>query len=273
MPELPEVETTRLGISPHILQQEIREITVVRSDLRQPISPDIDSISGQTITAISRRSKYLIIDLSGADSILIHLGMSGSLRIQSPTEEWRKHDHFAISLKSGKQLRYHDPRRFGIVLKTPSSALPSHPLLKNLGPEPLSDDFTASHLHCALRNKSIALKTAIMDAKIVVGVGNIYASESLFRARIHPSIPAYKLSKPRAARLVNAIKEVLAESIRQGGTTLRDFVNSDGQPGYFRQRLYVYSRTSEPCRVCATPVSQLIHGQRSTFYCKVCQKR
>ena len=273
MPELPEVETTRLGISPHLIGARITEIIIRRYDLRWPISETLPDLTGQTIVSVKRRSKYLLVGTGDNQVILMHLGMSGSLRIIPPAEDWKKHDHFAISLSNGLQLRYHDPRRFGAALHIPASEIQTHPLIANLGPEPLEENFTGLHLHAALRNKSIALKTAIMDAKIVVGVGNIYASESLFRAGIHPEMHAQKLTKPKAARLVTAIREVLTESITQGGTTLRDFLNSDGEPGYFKQRLFVYGRKSDPCRVCETPISHKVLGQRATYWCKTCQKR
>ena len=273
MPELPEVETTKLGISPHLIGARITEFIIRRYDLRWPISESLPDLTGQTFVSVSRRSKYLLLETNHAQVILMHLGMSGSLRIISPAEDWKKHDHFAISLSNGLQLRYHDPRRFGAALHIPASEIQTHPLIKNLGPEPLEKSFTSSHLHTALRKKTIALKTAIMDAKVVVGVGNIYASESLFRAGIHPEMHAHKLTKPKADRLVKAIKEVLTESITQGGTTLRDFLNSDGEPGYFKQRLFVYGRKGEPCRACKTPISHKVLGQRATYWCKTCQKR
>ena len=273
MPELPEVETTRLGISPHVIGAIISEIIIRRYDLRWPISPGLAELAGRVFVSVKRRSKYLLLETDGGEVVLVHLGMSGSLRIISPAEDWKKHDHFAITLSSGLQLRYHDPRRFGLVLLVPLSEIQTHPLLKNLGPEPLEEGFTGIHLHGSLRNKSIALKTAIMDAKTVVGVGNIYASESLFRSGIHPKLPANKLTKPKAERLAICIKEVLTESITQGGTTLRDFLNSDGEPGYFKQRLFVYDRKGEPCRVCGTPISHCVLGQRATYWCMVCQRR
>ena len=273
MPELPEVETTRLGITPHVIGQEITEILIRRFDLRWPISENLPELEGSTIVSVSRRSKYLLIETSLGDFVLIHLGMSGSLRVIPQGEAWKKHDHLGISLKNQLQLRYHDPRRFGLALRVPASEITSHPLLQQLGPEPLEEDFTAAHLHSALKNKSIPIKVAIMDAKIVVGVGNIYASESLFRSGIHPKLPANQLSKPRAQKLVTAIKEVLTESITQGGTNLRDFLKSDGEPGYFRQRLFVYDRKDAPCRRCKTPISQEVLAQRSTYWCKKCQKR
>lgn len=271
MPELPEVETTRRGIEPHVRGVKITEVIVRRRDLRQPVSKDISAIEGRRVTGVSRRSKYLLLAIDDGSTVLIHLGMSGSLRVISPADPWKKHDHVGITLKNGKQLRFHDPRRFGLVLRlTGDPAL--HPLLKHLGPEPLGDAFTAAHLQAACAKRSAAIKLVIMDAKVVVGVGNIYASEALFRAGILPRTPARKLSKPRLAKLVASIRAVLTDSIEAGGTTLRDFLHSDGEPGYFKQRLFVYERKGEPCRVCGTPVRQAVLGQRSTYWCPKCQK-
>jgi formamidopyrimidine-DNA glycosylase len=272
MPELPEVETTRLGISPHLLGKKISEIIIRRFDLRQPVSANLSALENTTFTSIKRRSKYLLLETDVQEIILIHLGMSGSRRILPASEIWKKHDHIGITVNKNLQLRYHDPRRFGLVLRISTSEIQTHPLLVNLGPEPLENHFSAVHLHKTLQNKSIPIKTAIMDAKIVVGVGNIYASESLFRSGIHPLLPANKLSKPRTEKLVNAIREVLTESITQGGTTLRDFLKSDGQPGYFKQRLFVYDRKNEPCRTCKSPILHQTISQRATYWCKKCQK-
>ena len=271
MPELPEVETTLRGISPHLIGGRVSEVIVRRRDLRQPVSENLADIEGRLVTGVRRRSKYLLVGIDDGSEILIHLGMSGSLRVISPADPWKKHDHVGITLASGKQLRFHDPRRFGLVLRLTGDPM-AHPLLKDLGPEPLAEDFTAAYLHAACRKRSVAIKLAIMDAKVVVGVGNIYASESLFRAGIRPHTPSNKVSKPKLARLVAAIRQVLHDSIEEGGTTLRDFLNSDGEPGYFRQRLFVYDRKGEPCRVCGTAIRQEVMGQRSTYWCPVCQK-
>ena len=273
MPELPEVETTRLGISPHVIGKKIREVVIRRYDLRWPISPELAEFAGRMFRSVKRRSKYLLLESDSEEVVIVHLGMSGSLRMVPEGDEWRKHDHIGITLEGGLQMRYHDPRRFGLVLVVPATEVESHPLLKNLGPEPLAENFTPAHLYQALRKKNIAIKLAVMDAKLVVGVGNIYASESLFRAGIHPALPANQLTKPKAQKLVRAIQEVLAESIAQGGTTLRDFVNSDGQPGYFAQRLFVYGRKGEDCRVCGGIISHAAMGQRATFWCGGCQKK
>ena len=271
MPELPEVETTRRGIEPHLIGQRIQEVIVRETRLRQPVSDTLDQITGDEVTSVQRRGKYLILYLKRSGELLIHLGMSGSLRLTSQTDDFRKHDHIAISLFGGMQLRFHDPRRFGIFLHLPGGDASEHPLLAKLGPEPLGEDFTSGHLHSHARMRKAAIKLVIMDAKVVVGVGNIYASEALFRAGIRPGTRACRLSRAKAARLTKSIREVLAESIHQGGTTLRDFVNSDGQPGYFKQRLRVYDRGGEPCRDCGTLIRQVVMGQRSTFWCPVCQ--
>ncbi len=272
MPELPEVETTRRGIEPHVTGQKIREIIVKRHDLRQPVPEDITLLEGRKITAVARRSKYLLLETDGGATILIHLGMSGSLRVIQPGDAWKKHDHVGITLGNGKQLRFHDPRRFGLVLVLEGEDVMKHDLLKHLGPEPLEAGFTVEVLKAACAKRSAAIKLVIMDAKVVVGVGNIYASEALFRAGIRPQTAANKITGPKLEKLVMAIRDVLTDSIREGGTTLRDFLQSDGEPGYFKQRLFVYERKGEPCRVCGTPVRHAVLGQRSTYWCPMCQR-
>ncbi|WP_193213365.1 bifunctional DNA-formamidopyrimidine glycosylase/DNA-(apurinic or apyrimidinic site) lyase [Luteolibacter marinus] len=272
MPELPEVETTRRGIEPHLLGRQVREVIVRHRGLRLPVPESLESITGDRFTRIDRRSKYLIMALERNGHLLVHLGMSGSLRIAEPSAAFKKHDHIALALDSGKQLRFHDPRRFGIFLHLPEGDPLQHPLLRDLGPEPLGEGFTPAHLATGCAGRKAAIKSVIMDAKLVVGVGNIYASEALFRAGIRPSMPACRISKPRLAKLVDAIRRVLTESIEQGGTTLRDFTNSDGEPGYFRQRLFVYDRKGEPCRICGSPIRHAVMGQRSTYWCPKCQK-
>ncbi len=272
MPELPEVETTRRGIEPHVSGVEVREIIVRRYDLRQPVSPTVATLEGRRILTVARRSKYLLLAIDDGTTLLIHLGMSGSLRVVDPAEVWKKHDHVGIRLGNGKQLRFHDPRRFGLVLHLLEKDPMAHVLLSSLGPEPLEKEFTTRHLREVCAKRSAAIKRVIMDAKAVVGVGNIYASEALFRAGIRPQMAANKVSKPRLEKLVAAIREVLEAAIQEGGTTLRDFLNSDGEPGYFKQRLFVYDRKGEPCRVCGTPIRHAVLGQRSTYSCPVCQK-
>lgn len=271
MPELPEVETTRRGIEPHVAGVRIQEVIVRRRDLRQPVTESLSSVEGLKILGVSRRSKYLLFALEDGTTVLVHLGMSGSLRVIAPAEPWKKHDHIGLSLANGLQLRFHDPRRFGLFLHFSGPPM-EHPLLASLGPEPLEPGFTAAHLHERCASRATSVKITIMDAAVVVGVGNIYASEALFRCGILPRTRAKRLSRPRAAALVKAIRTVLSESIEEGGTTLRDFLKSDGEPGYFKQRLYVYGRKGEPCRVCETPIRHAVMGQRATFWCPTCQR-
>lgn len=272
MPELPEVETTKRGIAPHVEGQIIREVILQRHDIRIPIPSSILETEGRKVLAVTRRAKYLILTHEGDHHVIIHLGMSGSLRLCSPAEALRKHDHVIWSLSSGKQLRFHDPRRFGIVTHAELLDPLTHALLANSGPEPLDETFHASYLKAALQNLQRPIKPALMDNAIVVGVGNIYASESLFQAGIRPTSRAYRISLPRLTRLVSAIQSVLAHSIEQGGTTLRDFLHADGQPGYFRQELFVYERAGEPCRNCGSTIRKLTQAQRSTYFCPTCQK-
>lgn len=270
MPELPEVETTLRGVSPHLIRHRITEVIVRDKRLRWPVPDAMHDLEGQRITAGERRAKYMLFH-TAKGTLLLHLGMSGSLRIVPPDTPWRKHDHFALTMDTGKQLRLHDPRRFGAALLIEGDPQ-QHKLLCELGPEPLGPYFTASHLKSACVGKTAAIKLVIMDAHIVVGVGNIYASEALFMAGIDPRKPAGKVSLPRLEKLVAAIREVLAASIEMGGTTLRDFLNEKGEPGYFKQTLRVYDRAGEPCRVCGAKVKKIVLGQRSTFFCPKCQK-
>lgn len=270
MPELPEVETTLRGVWPHLRNKRISEVIVRDARLRWPIPDEIHDLEGRILETGRRRAKYLLFGTE-AGTLLIHLGMSGSLRLTEPSAPFRKHDHFAIGLDSGRQLRLHDPRRFGTVQllhRRPED----HPLLRDLGPEPLSDDFNADHLSERLKDRQVAIKQAIMDSHLVVGVGNIYACEALFMAGIHPARAAGRISKRRLESLVDAIKEVLAASIEMGGTTLRDFLREDGQPGYFKQTLSVYDREGQPCRRCEGTIKRVVQGQRSTFFCPKCQR-
>ena len=270
MPELPEVETTLRGVLPHLLKRRVTEVIVRDKRLRWPIPEAIHELEGVRIDSGMRRAKYLLFGTERG-TLLMHLGMSGALRIVPPDTPWRKHDHFALTLSNGRQMRLHDPRRFGAVLLVEGDP-EQHKLLCDLGPEPLSDAFTTAHLHAACQGKSAAIKLVIMDAHVVVGVGNIYASEALFMAGIDPRKAAGKVSKPRLQKLVTAIREVLAASIEMGGTTLRDFLNEKGEPGYFQQTLRVYDRAGLPCRECEKPVRKITQGQRSTFFCPKCQK-
>lgn len=271
MPELPEVETTLRGIAPHVTGAMITGVVVRRRDLRQPVPTDLSTVEGCTIVDARRRSKYLLLETDRVGTLLIHLGMSGNLRIAESADAWKTHDHVGLTLAGGAQLRFHDPRRFGLFLRIDGDPC-GHPLLSRLGPEPLEDGFTATTLHAACVGRETPVKTRIMDAGVVVGVGNIYASEALFRCGIAPLTPCRRISHAKAEKLASAIKEVLTDAIREGGTTLRDFLNSDGKPGYFRQRLFVYGRKGEPCRICQSPIRHAVIAQRSTYWCPRCQK-
>jgi formamidopyrimidine-DNA glycosylase len=269
MPELPEVETTRRGIEPHLAGHRIAQLIVRCHRLRYPIDDHLPAIlAGETINAVERRAKYLLLRLS-ASTLLIHLGMSGSLRLVNRDEAFARHDHWQLDLVEGYALRLHDPRRFGALLWY-QGADSDQPLLAHLGPEPLEEGFTADYLYRATRRRS-AIKSLIMQGSVVVGVGNIYASESLFRARLRPSRSAASLSLAECSALVEAIRQILTQAITQGGTTLRDFVGSDGRPGYFAQQLAVYGRAGASCRDCGSAITSAIIGQRNTFWCPHCQ--
>ena len=271
MPELPEVETTCKGIAPHITNNKITKVIVRNRNLRWPIPTGLNTkLAKQKVISVTRRAKYLLISTE-TGTLIIHLGMSGSLRILSVDEAVEKHDHFELQFKDELCLRLRDPRRFGCVLWTKDDPF-EHKLLINLGPEPLDKDFNAELLFEKSRKRKITIKQFIMDAKIVVGVGNIYASESLFLAGISPKRLTGKITKKNADDLTIAIKKILKQAIKQGGTTLKDFRSSDGNPGYFQQKLKVYDRKDEPCVKCKKPIKQITLGQRSTFYCSHCQK-
>lgn len=270
MPELPEVETSRRGIAPFVVDQRVRSVTIRERRLRWPISTAIDKhLPGATIQSVGRRAKYLLLE-TDAGTAMIHLGMSGSIFIVDTDTPAGVHDHFDVALGSGKSLRFRDPRRFGSLHWTTDAA--NHELIRKLGPEPLNDEFNGDYLWAASRGRRVAIKPFIMNAAVVVGVGNIYASESLFLAGIHPQRAAGRVAKHRYQKLAGDIKHVLAKAIRAGGTTLRDFYGGDGEAGYFQQELSVYGRDGEPCRNCKRPVSAVVLGQRSTFYCKHCQR-
>jgi formamidopyrimidine-DNA glycosylase len=271
MPELPEVETTRRGIAPVVRGRSIDKVIVREPRLRWRVPRDLPRLAaGQAVKDLQRRAKYLLFMLERGTMIL-HLGMSGSLRALSSPTPPQLHDHVDILLDSGACLRFNDPRRFGSLLWTSDDPL-QHPLLRSLAPEPLSDEFDADYLASAAKGRRVAIKLLIMNSQVVVGVGNIYASEALFRAGIRPKRAAGRLKSDEIARLVTAIKDVLNDAIRAGGTTLRDYINPEGMPGYFRQKLFVYERAKEPCRICRTPVRQLVLGQRSTYFCPGCQR-
>jgi formamidopyrimidine-DNA glycosylase len=270
MPELPEVETTLRGLQPYLAGRRVAGVDIRHPRLRWPVPEDLPKLlQGRTIQALRRRAKYLLVEFEHG-TLILHLGMSGSLRILPVGFPADKHDHFDLMLDNGTLMRLRDPRRFGAVLWHEGDSM-QHPLLKYLGPEPLSRNFDAAYLYRAIHGKTAAIKQAIMDSRVIVGVGNIYANEALFRAGIRPQLPANKVSKARCAKLTQAIKQTLREAIRKGGSTLRDFVNSAGEPGCFQQHYWVYGRTGKPCRKCGTPIKQIRQGQRSSFYCSTCQ--
>jgi len=298
MPELPEVEVTRRGLLPHVVGRRIADVTVRHRGLRWPVEPELEArLIGRVIGRIERRGKYLLLEClpaAGAEGLevdaapgwlLIHLGMTGTLRVYPEAPPPGAHDHLDLVLAAAGDvaeaapdtapivLRFRDPRRFGAIIWSPlpESALAEHPLLRKLGIEPFDPRFDGAWLHRHTRGRSVAIKTALLAGDIVVGVGNIYCSESLFRAGIRPTTAAGRLSLARYEKLAVAVRETLAEAIARGGTTLRDFVGSDGSSGYFQLDCLVYDRAGEPCRVCGTPIRQIVQGQRSTFYCPHCQ--
>lgn len=269
MPELPEVETTVRGIAPHICSQRVTQVVVREPRLRWPIPSDLsERLTGAEILSVSRRAKYLCFETS-AGAVLAHLGMSGSFRVCNPETPLKPHDHVVIRLGE-IELRYHDPRRFGCLLWASSDRAQS--LCAALGPEPLSEHFHGRYLKTAARGRALPVKQFIMTNQIVVGVGNIYACESLFMAGIRPTLLASRVSLPRYQRLVDAIQTVLSRSIDAGGTTLRDFVNGQGEPGYFQQTLLVYGRDGEPCVQCARPIEKSVLAGRGTYFCRRCQR-
>lgn len=273
MPELPEVETTRRGIEAALCGQTLSGAVLRNARLRWPVPPELsDIVAGRQVLRVWRRAKYLLFDL-GAGHLIVHLGMSGSLRVVAADLPPAKHDHIDLLFAGPdgpRALRYRDPRRFGALLWQPGELF-CHPLLQSLGPEPLEDTFTPAYLQQALVGKRVAIKLAMMDNHIVVGVGNIYANEALFRAGIAPSRAAGDLRPAEYARLHAAIRSTLAEAIEAGGSTLRDFVDSEGKPGYFQQRYFVYDRAEQPCFKCGSPIRQMRQGQRSTWWCPNCQ--
>ena len=269
MPELPEVETTRRGISPHVLGRKVQNVVVRESRLRWPVPEQLGAeLSGARITAVNRRAKYLLVQTDGG-ILMVHLGMSGSLRIMPADTPPLFHDHIDVVLDDGNCLRYHDPRRFGSFHWLES---PAHPLLDHLGPEPLSTEFSGAYLYERSRRRQISVKQFVMDGKVVVGVGNIYANEALFMAGIHPARAAGRVALKRYEFLAETIKAVLHDAIEQGGTTLRDFVGGDGSPGYFAQQLRVYGRHGQRCRACKSVLREIRQSGRSTVFCPGCQR-
>jgi formamidopyrimidine-DNA glycosylase len=269
MPELPEVEVTRRGLAPQLKGRVISGVAVREPRLRWPVPRDVLTLAGRTVKTIRRRGKYLLVDC-GDGHLILHLGMSGSLRVLPPDTPAQKHDHFDLLL-GDRMLRLRDPRRFGAVLWT-SGELAAHPLLAHLGIEPLSSSLNSGKLYKLTRAHRTAIKQFLMDGRRIVGVGNIYANESLFRARINPRKAAQKLSTEQSAKLAKAIKDTLRAAIRAGGSTLRDFVGADGAAGYFQSRYWVYDRAGKKCRRCASLIRRFVQGQRSTYYCPTCQK-
>jgi formamidopyrimidine-DNA glycosylase len=278
MPELPEVEVTRLGIQPHLEGERITDALIIDGRLRWPVPRNLRTVLlGQTLHGIERRGKYLLLQMDQGH-LLIHLGMTGVLRVLPVKEPLKPHDRVVVVFGK-RSLRLHDPRKFGAVLWHPNKSGPveDHPLLRKLGTEPFSADFEnergAAVLYRCSRGRSVAVKSFLLAGQAVVGVGNIYCSESLFEAGIHPAKQTGKLTKPQCARLASAVRMVLKKAIAAGGSTLRDFVDSEGKQGYFTMESKVYDRRGEPCRVCETPIRQIVQGQRSTYFCPVCQKR
>ena len=278
MPELPEVEVTRLGIQPYIEGRSVTGVKIVDGRLRWPVPKSLPKVLiGQRLETIERRGKYLLLKMESG-YLLIHLGMTGVLRVLPMTDPIKPHDRVLIHF-GDIGLRLHDPRKFGAVLWHPFSKGPveEHPLINKLGPEPLASEFAdelgSMRLYQFSRKRSIAVKSFLLAGQAVVGVGNIYCSESLFEAGIHPRLPAGKLTKIQCARLADSVRNVLSKAIKAGGSSLRDFVDAHGEPGYFMMQTKVYDRAGEPCRVCKTPIQKIVQGQRSTYFCPVCQKR
>jgi len=272
MPELPEVETTRRGLEPLLVGQRIARVVVRDARMRLPVPRRLPQLaSGATIRALTRRGKYLLVDC-GAGTLILHLGMSGRLWVVRDGAAPGRHDHFDLVMDSGTVVRLRDPRRFGLVLWQKGDPL-AHALLARIGPEPLSSAFDGAALYAATRNRSAAIKLVLMDSRVVAGVGNIYANEALFRAGIDPRAPGRRLSRPRCAKLASAIRETLERAIRAGGSSLRDYVQSDGLAGNYQNAFLVYDRAGKPCRRCGTAVREIRQGQRSTFFCPACQRR
>ena len=271
MPELPEVETTRRGVAPHVERQKVTAVRIYDHRLRWPVPRDLPRrLIGRRIERVDRRSKYLLFRVGG-DTLLVHMGMTGSLRIFTEPPPREAHDHIDLEFANGVVLRYRDPRRFGAMLWSPAAA-GEHRLLARLGVEPFAPEFDGHYLFGATRGRRAAIKLALMDSHVVVGVGNIYANESLFRAGIRPDRPAHRVARARLARLAMAVRDTLAEAIAKGGSTLRDYVDSRGEPGYFQLDYYVYGRRGEPCRICGRPIRMRRLGGRATYYCVKCQR-
>jgi formamidopyrimidine-DNA glycosylase len=270
VPELPEVETVRAGLETLLVGRRIASVTCFRSSLRYPL-PDLSVLTGKKVTKVRRRAKYLLFDLDGDQMLVWHLGMTGQFHVLPKHVEAGRHEHVRFDLSDGQSLRYRDARRFGYADLLNNDEIGQHPWFSNLGPEPLKPDFNGEYLYAACRKRKAPIKSVIMDAAVVVGVGNIYASESLFRAGIHPARSAKRISHKRLLVLTAMIKQVLAEAIEAGGSSISDFVHADGKPGYFAHAFRVYGRQGEMCACCGKPIKRLIQAGRSTFYCSGCQ--
>ena len=275
MPELPEVETVMRGLSPAMLGHSIERVKLYRPDLRVPFPKNMQrKLAGQKITTLSRRAKYILINFENDQILVIHLGMSGRVSIIPKSEKYdvQKHDHMILTMNSGTRIVYNDPRRFGMVFLVKTNALETHKAFSHLGPEPLGNDFSAPYLLEALKNKKTSIKQAVLDQRVVVGVGNIYACEALYRAGINPKKQAYCIKSEKAEELVKAIRFILRKAIKAGGSTLKDYRHTDGELGYFQHNFTVYDCEGAPCKNCSKAIKRIVQGGRSTFYCATCQK-
>jgi len=273
MPELPEVETIRRSLEPHLVGRCITGLEVREPRLRERVDPAVlrPALAGREIVALGRRAKYLLCHLAGNRTLIIHLGMSGRLVIEAADRPLQAHDHLQLRLDDGRELRFHDPRRFGRVTLCETDRLAQHALFCHLGPEPLGADFTGAYLAARARGRRLAVKNFLMDGRIVVGLGNIYACEALHVAAIHPSTATGRIGATRWARLATAVRAVLEDSLRAGGTSFNDYVDGNGRAGLYQLHTHVYGREHEPCRRCGAPIRRILHGARSTFYCPRCQ--
>lgn len=274
MPELPEVETVRVSLENNILGETIASVKLHRANLRTPFPPNFAKrLQGQTIQEVRRRAKYLLVMLSGGEAWITHLGMTGCFHVVPPKQKRPRgtHDHVEMTFKSGLRLLFSDPRRFGLMTLCPREELAAHPLFAHLGPEPLENSFNARYLAQQLKRRKTAVKVALMDQELVVGVGNIYASEALYAARVSPLVPAHQAAR-HADRLVREIRQVLRAALRSGGSSLRDFFDADGKGGYFQHEFKVYGRENQPCVPCGAPIRRVVQGGRSSFFCPSCQE-
>ena len=273
MPELPEVESLRRKLVPQLVGKAFVKVTLRRANLRYPLTPNLKTaFLNSPILDVRRRSKYLLIDFSNAQTLVVHLGMSGRFFFTESSSTLDKHDHVLFDLNDGKQLRFRDPRRFGMMMLVATAKLSANRFFKNLGVEPLTDDFSAESLQALCKTSNTPIKSLLMNAKYLVGVGNIYANEALFLTGIRPTRVAKKITRAEAATLCHNIKNILAESIARGGTTFRDYVDSDQKPGLYQIELFVYGRAGEPCHRCQSPITRIVQTGRSSFYCAACQR-